>query len=188
MSWAELKDDALSWCAEDRSIVLRLPLLAYGLFLLWKAIFRPDLFTPFDFLNLGIHELGHVVAMPFGEWIGIVGGSLAQVIAPLFGAWQFLRQRDYFAAAFAFGWLGESLVNLSVYIGDARKQELPLANLFGGDPVHDWNYLLTSMNRLSMDLTYAKRVQTLGVLSVLLFLWVGGWLLREIFFSRRAAE
>jgi hypothetical protein len=174
------KQDAIDWCAEDRSIFPRLPLLAYGIFLLWKTAFHPELFTPIDFLDLGIHELGHIVCMPFGEWIGIAGGSLAQIVAPGFGVWQFLRQRDYFAAAFALGWLGESLANLSVYIGDARAQELPLANLFGGDPIHDWNYLLASMNRLGSDTAYAHRVQGLGFLFAIAFVWIGSWLIWKI--------
>ena len=186
MSLDAIKTDALEWCSEDRSVIPRIPLLAYGFFLLWKIIFSPELFTPFDFLNLGIHELGHVVCMPFGEWIGIAGGSAAQIFAPLFGVRQFLRQRDYFAAAFALGWLGESLGNLSVYIGDAIKQELPLANLFGGDPIHDWDYLLTSMNRLAHTATYAKRVQALGFISALAFVWIGTWLLWKIIEARRS--
>jgi hypothetical protein len=177
MTLKTLKADALEWCQEDRSLALRLPLLAYGIFLLWKIAFRPQLFTPFDFLNLGIHELGHMVAMPFGEWIGIAGGSIAQLVAPVFGVWQFLRQRDYFGAAFSLGWLGESLSNLSVYIGDARAQELPLANLFGGDPIHDWNYLLAEANRLQSDGFFADRVRFAGFLCASAFVWLGGWLL-----------
>ncbi|MCO5144389.1 MAG: hypothetical protein M9962_14995 [Oligoflexia bacterium] len=174
---SELKKDAVAWSREDRNIFIRLPLLVYGIFLLWKVAFYPELFTPFDFLNLGIHELGHIVCMPFGEWIGIAGGSIAQVMAPLFGSWQFLRQRDYYGFAFTFAWLGESLGNLSVYIGDARKQKLPLANLFGGDPIHDWNYLLSHANRLNSDIFFASRVQIIGLLFVILFLWLGVWLL-----------
>ncbi|MGZ3700872.1 MAG: hypothetical protein ACXWP1_03315 [Bdellovibrionota bacterium] len=138
---------------------------------------HPELFTPIDWLDLALHEMGHVIFAPFGEWIGVAGGSIAQLLAPIAGSWQFLRQRDYFGAAFALGWLGESLANLSVYIGDARKQELPLANLFGGDPIHDWNYLLSSMNRLAQDQAYARRVQALGVLLAASYLWLGGWLL-----------
>lgn len=177
MNLGELKADAILWCQEERSIFPRLPLLAYGIFLVWKITLHQELFTPLDFLNLALHEMGHMICMPFGEWIGVAGGSLAQVVAPLYGIWQFLRQRDYFASAFGVAWLGESLGNLSVYIGDARKQELPLANLFGGDPIHDWNYLLGSMNRLQLDWAYAMRVRMLGLVAVGIFLWLGFWLL-----------
>jgi hypothetical protein len=187
--WKEMQADAREWCREEgRALWPRLPLLAYGLFLLWKVARRPDIFTPFDFLNLGIHELGHIVCMPLGQWIGIAGGSLAQVAAPLFGVWQFLRQRDYFAAAFSLAWLGESLGNLSVYIGDARRQELPLANLFGGDPIHDWNYLLGSMDRLQLDIVYAMRVRFLGILCVLAFLWIGVWFINSMLEKRGVLE
>jgi hypothetical protein len=174
-------NDALVWCGEERSVLARLPVFAYGVFLLWKVALHPDLFTPFDFLDLGIHEMGHVAFSPFGQWLGIAGGSIAQLLAPLFGAWQFLRQRDYFAAAFALAWLGESLGNLSVYIADSRAQELPLANLFGGDPIHDWNYLLTTTHHLAQDHIYALRAQVLGFLFVAAFIWLGGWLLIQIF-------
>jgi hypothetical protein len=174
-------NDALEWCGEERSVLARLPVFTYGVFLLWKVALHPDLFTPFDFLDLGIHEMGHVAFSPFGQWLGIAGGSIAQLLAPLFGAWQFLRQRDYFAAAFALAWLGESLGNLSVYIADSRAQELPLANLFGGDPIHDWNYLLTTTHHLAQDHVYALRVQVLGFLFVAAFIWLGGWLLIQIF-------
>lgn len=178
-----LRDDAATWC-EGRSYVLRLPLLAYGVFLVFKILRQSQIFTPFDFLNLGIHELGHVVAMPFGMWIGVAGGSVAQVIAPLFGVWQFLRQHDYFGAAFALAWLGESLYNLSVYIGDARAQELPLANLFGGDPIHDWNFLLASLHKLHADTRIAAGVRFFALLFVLAFLWTGCWLLWKMFCAR----
>lgn len=175
-----MREDALAWCAEGRHAGWRLLFLAYGVFLAWKLLFRPEFFTPLDFLNLGIHELGHVVAMPLGEWIGVAGGSAAQLLAPVYGIWQFRRQRDYFGAAFGFAWLGESLGNLSVYIADARKQELPLANLFGGDPIHDWNYLLLEANRLNMDHAYAMRVRFLGLVMVGVFLWAGTWLVWNI--------
>jgi hypothetical protein len=180
-----LKNDIRVWCEEDRSVMWRLPLLAYGAFLLWKVATGTDLFTPLDFLNLGIHELGHILAMPMGEWVGVAGGSCAQVLAPIYGIWQFLRQRDYFASAFSLAWLGESLGNLSLYIADARARELPLANLFGGEPIHDWHYLLAAANRLSYDRVYAMRVRFLGILAVLLFLWMGARLLWRIHQSRR---
>ena len=181
-----LQEDALEWCSEDRSIFYRTPLIAYGLFLLWKIFAHNEIFTPLDFLNLGIHELGHVAFRPLGEWMGIAGGSIAQVVAPIYGIWQFIRQRDYFASAFSLAWLGESLDNLSIYIGDARKQELPLVNVFGGDPLHDWNYLLASGNLLHMDNTYALRVRILAFVMVASFLWLGLWLLQKMWKSQRS--
>lgn len=179
-----LRGSALEWCAEDRTVAWRLPVYAYGVFVLGKALFAPALFTPLDFLNLALHEMGHMVFMPLGEWLGIAGGSIAQLVAPLYGVWQFLRQRDFFAAAFGFAWLGESLANLSVYIADARRQELPLANLFGGDPIHDWHYLLAASNRLHLDQAYALKVRGAGVLCAVAFLWLGGWLLLQIHKAR----
>jgi hypothetical protein len=173
---SSLRERAEAWCREGRSFGWRAPLLAYGLFLAFKVTADSHLFTPVDFLDLGIHELGHVVLMPFGQWIGVAGGSLAQVLAPLYGIWQFLRQQDYFAAAFGLGWLGESLHNLSIYIGDARRQELPLANLFGGDPIHDWNYLLGSLHLLAADARIAGAVRALAFFCVIAFLWTGSWL------------
>ncbi|MGZ3696396.1 MAG: hypothetical protein ACXVBL_19110 [Bdellovibrionota bacterium] len=175
-----LKERALAWAREDRDIKWRLPLIAYGIFLLQKILFNRDTFTPIDFLDLGIHELGHIAAMPFGQWIGIAGGSAAQLIAPIYGVWQFLRQEDYFAAAFGLAWLAESTHNLSIYIGDARKMELPLANLFGGEPIHDWNYLLESMHLLGLDVKIALLVRGLAFLLCCAYVWIGTWLLWEM--------
>lgn len=180
-----LHEQAKEWCQEDRGVAGRALLLAYGVFVLLKILRNDGMFTPIDFLDLGIHELGHIVAMPFGEWIGIAGGSIAQLIAPIYGIWQFERQGDFFAAAFGLGWLGESLFNLSQYIGDARAQNLPLANLFGGDPIHDWNYLLSHAHMLGNDWKLALIVRGLALVSELAFLYFGGWLVWQIILTRR---
>ena len=82
-----------------------------------------------------------------------------------------------------FAWLGESLLNLSIYVADARKQELPLVNMFGGDPIHDWNFLLGSLNKLSSDLRYAAGFRFVGFLSTVIFLWAGSWLIWQIFLA-----
>ena len=47
------------------------------------------------------------------------------------------RNREPFAAALCTWWLGESFVNISIYMADARSLALPLVG--GGD--HDWNEL-----------------------------------------------
>lgn len=137
---SEIRERAAAWCREDRGYLGRMILLAYGAFVLFKILRNEGPFTPLDFLNLGIHELGHIVCMPFGEWIGIAGGSIAQ--------------------------------------------ELPLANLFGGDPVHDWNYLLGHAHALARDAQLAGAVRFFAFISTLYFLWTGTWLIWRIMAAR----
>jgi hypothetical protein len=53
-----------------------------GAYFLWAAA-HPDQWRMIDGLNLVIHEAGHVVFRPFGEFLMIAGGSLFQVIVPV---------------------------------------------------------------------------------------------------------
>jgi hypothetical protein len=46
-------------------------------------------------------------------------------------------QRQPIGAAFCLWWFGENLINISIYMADARTLALPLVG--GGD--HDWNEL-----------------------------------------------
>jgi len=43
-------------------------------------------------------------------------------------------------------WCGYNIVNVSYYMADAVLMQLPL--LGGDNVIHDWNYLLTSLNLL----------------------------------------
>jgi len=91
-----------------------------------------------DFVNLAFHEAGHVFATPFGRTVHYLGGTLGQLAVPVILVGYFLVRRHQPAgAAFAFWWLGESLVNVATYMADARTLALPLVG--GGD--HDWNEL-----------------------------------------------
>src|SRR5688500_14433406 len=47
------------------------------------------------------HEAGHVIFMPFGEFLMVLGGSLFQLMVPAFFIAYFARRRDYFAVCFA---------------------------------------------------------------------------------------
>jgi hypothetical protein len=91
-----------------------------------------------DFLNLAFHEAGHVFARPFGSTIQYLGGTLGQLFVPSLLIGYFVwRTRQPLAAAVSAWWLGESFVNVSIYMADARELALPLVG--GGD--HDWNEL-----------------------------------------------
>jgi hypothetical protein len=70
-------------------------------------------------VNLLIHEAGHVIFMPFGEFISIAGGSLFQLIVPAVFAAYFFRRGQFFSAALVLFWLGESMLNVA-----ARKRRI----------------------------------------------------------------
>ena len=89
-------------------------------------------------VDLGFHELGHMLTYLFPDVITALMGSAFQVAIPLgLAAYFGLRRRDLLAAGLCMAWAGASAVDVSVYIADAPLQRLPL---IGGS--HDWAYLL----------------------------------------------
>jgi len=93
----------------------------------------------FDNVDLGIHELGHMLVMSGPRMLHFLAGSFAQVAVPAALAIYFLwRQQDWAAGGFCIAWAGTSMWDVSVYIADAPVQALPLI----GGGIHDWAYLL----------------------------------------------
>jgi len=92
----------------------------------------------FDGVDLIIHEAGHVFFMPFGQMIYMAGGSIMQILVPLIFVVYFARRKEWLSCSLISFWLGQSFINLSVYISDAIDMALPL--LGGG--IRDWNFLL----------------------------------------------
>ena len=116
-----------------------------GLYFLWCA-YDPNQWHLIDGVNLVIHEAGHLIFRPFGEFMMIAGGSLFQVIMPGLFVGYFCYQRQFYSAALVLFWVGESILNVSVYAADSIALQLPL--LGGQDSIHDWNYMLSTMNLL----------------------------------------
>ncbi len=129
-------------------------------------------------LNLAIHEIGHVLFGFVGDFIGIAGGTILQVAAPVVTAWLFYRQRDFFAIAVALCWLGTSFFDVAVYAADARAGDLPLVGLGGGDPEHDWFIMLAETDLLNHDKSIGAVFRSLGFASFLAGLMFGAWLVR----------
>ena len=120
-----------------------------------------------DLVNLAFHEAGHVFLRPFGHTLHYLGGTLFQLGVPILLVWYFLFRRSAaFAAATCLWWLGESLVNVAVYMADARNLEL---NLVGGGE-HDWNELFHRFNLLGEDAVAAisSTTHAVGVFVMLL--------------------
>jgi hypothetical protein len=177
-AWAkELKGEIEDWC-RGRLWWPRLLLLLFFLHVTVMHLKEPMYSDLFKGLNLGIHEMGHVVFAPLGEFMGICGGSLFQCLVPLASTFMFFRQRDYFGIAICFGWLSTNLFDVAVYAGDARALALPLVTPFkGGDEtIHDWNYILDKLDLMHCDYLIAGGLRVLAVFCSLFCLSAGVWL------------
>jgi hypothetical protein len=98
-----------------------------------------------DGVNLAFHEAGHVFLALFGQTLHVLGGTLGQLFFPALLAFRFRARGDVFAGSVCGIWLGESLMNVAVYLGDARAQALPLV----GGHMHDWLWLLSHAGLLA---------------------------------------
>lgn len=131
---------------------------------------------------LPFHEAGHYAIFRwFGQFIMILGGTLAQHLMPIvIGVALLVKQRDPFGAAI-FAWLlGFSVIDMAVYMYDAFDPQLVLlGGLTGAESdAHDWQNIFG-------DLGLLRRARGIG----LFFGWVGkammlaalvwaGWVLR----------
>jgi hypothetical protein len=120
----------------------------------------PGRYHVVDSVDLWIHEAGHVFFGFFGGFITALGGTLLQLIVPLTFMGYFLRQRERHAASVMLWWVAENLWNISVYVKDARAQELPLIG--GGG--HDWAYILSELGLLRSDLAIGRAIHATGLL------------------------
>ncbi|HET7621203.1 MAG TPA: hypothetical protein VFK39_04800 [Gemmatimonadaceae bacterium] len=137
-------------------LLLTIFLAVYGA----ACLAHPEAGGFLDAVDLGIHETGHLVFAPFGEFVGFAGGTLAQLIMPSLFAAYFWRQEDRHAATVAFWWLAQNCWNISVYAADARAQDLPLVG--GGE--HDWAYMLGRLGWLQLDTRISRLIWLVGVL------------------------
>jgi len=106
-------------------------------------------YTFIDNADLVIHEAGHLFFFIFGRFIYTAGGTLMQMILPSLIVWYFFRNHYRFGTQAAMLWLGQNLINISVYASDAQAKKL---HLLGGNNVyHDWAYMLGSLGILEYD-------------------------------------
>lgn len=112
---------------------------------------------------LVIHEAGHFIFAIFGiEWITVLGGTLMQLIVPIiFAIYFLLYQADMYSTSFLMAVFSLSLIDVSIYVADGLKRELPLL----GDNIegHDWYYLLSSINSLHKAEFFGSVILYLGI-------------------------
>jgi len=95
------------------------------------------------------HEAGHVLFAPFGETLGVAGGTLGQLLIPLVCAVALQRRGDNFGAAICLAWLALSGMDSAVYAYDAADPVLPLiGGGTGADSFHDFIFLFERYGQL----------------------------------------
>lgn len=137
-------------------LALTVVLALYG----FRILLHPEAGWFMDNVDLPIHETGHLVFSPFGEFVQFAGGTLFQLILPAMFVGYFFRQKDRHGASISLWWVAQSLWNVSVYVKDARAQELPLVG--GGE--HDWAFLLGHFGVLAHDQGIGRTFHAIGTL------------------------
>lgn len=109
--------------------------------------------------DLLVHEGGHVIFGVLGEYVGMWGGTLMQLLIPLAIAIQFFRQGNDFSARVILCWFGQNFFHIAPYVKDARAQALPLV----GGGIHDWYFILSRANLLHWDQEIGNVLWCVGV-------------------------
>lgn len=162
----------------------------YLIFLIWGAYFifidwqSEELASSFMHnINLVFHEAGHVLFRLFGEFMTVLGGSLFQLIIPFVIFFTLAFQNfDNLGASIGLWWFGQSLLDLSPYIGDARALQLMLITGGTGADMpgtHDWEFILKETGLIKKDLVIANIAQLSGKGLIILSLIWGAYLLLQ---------
>ena len=126
-----------------------------------------------------IHEFGHILFRPFGEFLMLLGGSLFQVGLPLvFGGIFLLKNRDPFAAAVMLWWSAVAVMDVAPYIYDAwAPQHILLTGRTGDTGAHDFIDTLGDLGLLHKAQPIGRGVHILGVIAMLAALAWGAYML-----------
>ncbi len=136
---------------------------------LYFALKRGE-YTLIDNADLVIHEAGHFFFHFFGDFMHMAGGTLMQILLPSILIWHFLRHDYRTGVQVSMLWLGQNLINISVYAADARARLLPL---LGGNRVrHDWHDLLGRTGLLAYDTTIGYLFFGLAIICFIVLLLI----------------
>lgn len=141
--------------------------ITFAVFLLYlhsKWLTDENYFLPvIDHVNLAFHEAGHVFTSFFGKFINMSGGTISQIFFPSLCEYHLYKQENKFGFQLCLWWIGENLLNISIYIADANKLKLPLVG--GGE--HDWAYILSKFGLLNNCDAISKAVFISGSIIML---------------------
>jgi hypothetical protein len=134
-----------------------------------------------------IHEFGHLLFLPFGEFMHLLGGSLFQAGLPLvFGGIFLVKNRDPFAAAVMLWWSAVAVLDIAPYVYDAQQpQHVLLTGRTGETGAHDFIDVLGDLGLLTRAQAVGYAVHRFGVaMLVASFVWAA-WVVWKQFGRRR---
>jgi hypothetical protein len=152
----------------------------YGLFFLYAFANRSG-FLILDYVNLIIHEGGHLFFSWFGYTITILGGTLGELLVPLLCVAYFFWQRETTGFAFCSFWFFENFPYIGTYMADARSAKLPLV----GSEESDWTILFGQWGLLVQDQKIGGTTRALGYLGMLVTVAWLAFRIRQNSASRR---
>ena len=174
---------------EPAALVVRAGVLAvmvvWGVRLIAAKVMTAEIGSSFlHLVDLPIHEFGHLLFRPFGEWMMYLGGSLFQCLLPaLIGVAFIWRMRNPFGAAFCLWWTAENILDVAPYIYDAKLMALPLTGEWNDDVAemhvlrHDWHNILLPFNAIGSAWALGNLAHFIGAaVMVLSWVWAATWL------------
>jgi hypothetical protein len=134
-----------------------------------------------QWIDLALHEFGHVATYALPGLVTAMMGSVAQVAIPLAIAAYFAWRRELVSAMLCLAWAGTSAREVAVYVADAPYERL---ELIGG--IHDWAYALGPEHLDALDRAGAVAAVVHGAGVAMVVAAVAGCLARPILTARLA--
>ena len=148
-----------------------------------------DYMSPFWLIHGPVHEIGHFFfpSARFPLVIHLLAGTVFQILTPIVCGIQFFLRREIPPLAVLLGWFGFAVLDVSIYMEDARALELPLVSPFsgGGETIHDWNWLFHFFGCLHQAERISDVVACFGYLCSMLSVLLIGWMLVRGILMRR---
>jgi hypothetical protein len=176
---------------EPWRVVAGAALYVASLYLGWRFFFMgiPEWEMAGTFLHgamVPFHEFGHLLFRPFGEFMMLAGGSLAQILMPIGFLLLFsLKNRDNLAASLMLWWSGTQWIDLAPYAWDAKTpQHVLLTGRTGDTGAHDYIDVLGDLGLLQRAHEVAWVMHKFGLV-VMLAAWAWGAYILWRQFQRR---
>ena len=136
-----------------------------------------------------IHEFGHVLFRPLGEFMTLLGGSLFQVLLPLiFGGIFVVKNRDPFAASVMLWWAAVAVMDVAPYVYDAfQPVHVLLTGRTGDNGAHDFIDVLGDLGLLHKAQPIGRGVHAFGFLMMVAALAWGGWIVWQQYRRSRSS-